>query len=80
MVHTSKIAIALAIIIGLATASAASKSTSAASKSIVHSHVVPRAAYNSFGYAGSSGQIHEPINMHIQDQDLREGVGLPYGG
>jgi hypothetical protein len=37
-------------------------------------------AYNSFGYAPSAGQIHEPIKMYIQDQDRRESVGLPYGG
>jgi hypothetical protein len=74
MAHTSKIAIALAIVLGLGTAA------SAASKNVAHSHVVPPAAYNSFGYARSAGQIHEPINMYIQDQDWRESVGLPYGG
>jgi hypothetical protein len=79
MVNTSRIAIALAIVLGLGTAA------SAAPKSVLHGHhatrlVDPPAAYNSFAYAPSAGQIHEPINMYIQDQDWRESVGLPYGG
>jgi hypothetical protein len=79
MVNTSRIAVALAIVLGLGTAA------SAAPKKVVHNHhatglMAPRGAYNSFGYAPSTGQIHEPINMYIQDQDWRESVGLPYGG
>jgi hypothetical protein len=79
MVNASKIAVALVMVLALGTVA------SAAPKTVAHSHhatrlVDPQAAYNSFAYAPSAGQIHEPINMYIQDQDWRESVGLPYGG
>jgi len=73
MVHTSKVAIALAIVLGLGTAA------SAASKN-VHKKEISPPEYKSFEYVPSAGQIHEPTNMYIQDRDLRESIGLPHAG
>ena len=71
MVHPSKVAIALAIVLGLGTAA------SAASKNI-HKKEISPPEYKSFEYVPSAGQIHEPMNVYIQDRDLRESIGLPY--
>jgi hypothetical protein len=75
MLTKLKLALPLTLVLGMASTAIAAPKHPDHHQLTAGTRQVPAAAYQSFGSAAGTGQVHEPAYMYIQDQGVRNEVG-----